>query len=118
MRFAVLLLVICVAADAKAGDRLSPGSTGKTWAATDWEAHQAWAQQFGNYSMYEMSWNLIETCLDHITSDEDGNVPRHVAKESLQNLTWWCRFETDKVLERIRADSGYRLHGLTFKYPK
>jgi PAS domain-containing protein len=122
MRLAVLLLSFSVA-NAAAADALTSDSTGATWAESDLEAHRAWAKQYGSRGAdgqdtlwYDLSWNLIEHCLDQITADDDGNVPSHVATKELPVLTAWCKQETDKSIARIRAEGPQ--DGMVYVYPK
>ena len=74
-------------------------ATGADWASASFEEHQEWAHKWagGGINGHLVSATLLETCLDHITTDENGNVPRRVSKTGLLTLTFWCREKMDTI---------------------
>lgn len=85
-----------------------PNATGKEWGE---DRHREWIRQWAG-APPSIKGDMVETCLDAITTGEDGTVPRKVAKIRLMELTLWCM---DQVQPHLNDPTQFR--DKTFRYP-
>ena len=117
MRTSAALLWLALVSPAVA-QPLSAEATAKDWVNADVEPRQAWAAQYAsgrNWLSQQQSASMIETCLDHITNDEDDKIPKNVSAEDLFVLTLWCKNKTDSEIPDMDA-TGQR-PSFRYEYP-
>lgn len=116
MKKLLMLFAICLFAQIAIASTLTGRSTGKDWARHDIgsDAHRAFIATWFSDSTRQgtLSGHLVEQCLDAITTDEKEQVPKSIARQSLDDLAAWC---FGVVRPHLDAPAGLR--GKSFQYP-
>ena len=73
--------------------------------------HLAWVSRYADVN--SIQGDLLDTCLDHITSGDNQEVPKNVAKVRLVTLTHWCLDIIQPLVANPKTASGK-----SFQYPK
>jgi hypothetical protein len=87
-------------------------ATGSNWGRDNYghSRHLAWVSRYADVNSIQGV--LLDTCLDHITSGRNEDIPKNVAKVKLIKLTHWCL----DIIQPLITDPQ-KASGKTFRYP-